>query len=128
MIRKRVLVLDRVRRPPESGFSWVDRRFLHEFAPALSHDAIVIYLFLAAVADKHGLSYWKAATIAGRLKLEDEAVGRARAELARHDLVACAGSLTQVLSVPQGRRQLRRSGGGPRFVGEILRRMMERNE
>lgn len=28
MIKKRVLVASRLRRPPSEGFSWVDRRFL----------------------------------------------------------------------------------------------------
>ena len=49
MIEKRILVPDRVRRPPREGFSWIDRRFLHDFAARLSHDAIVLYFFLAAV-------------------------------------------------------------------------------
>ncbi len=28
MLQKRILIADRVRRPPREGFSWVDRRFL----------------------------------------------------------------------------------------------------
>lgn len=51
MIEKRLLVPDRVRRPPREGFSWVDRRFLHEYAARLSGDAVFLYLFLAAVSD-----------------------------------------------------------------------------
>ncbi|NLF72802.1 MAG: hypothetical protein GX575_27520 [Candidatus Anammoximicrobium sp.] len=58
MIEKRLLVPDRVRRPPREGFSWVDRRFLHEYAARLSGDAVFLYLFLAAVSDQHGLSFY----------------------------------------------------------------------
>jgi len=43
MIHKRVLNTDRVRRPPKGGWSWIDRRFVREFAPRLSHEAIVLY-------------------------------------------------------------------------------------
>ena len=39
MIEKHLLVPDRVRRPPAEGFSWIDRRFLREFASRLSGDA-----------------------------------------------------------------------------------------
>jgi hypothetical protein len=58
MIRKQVLMADRVRRPPREGWSWIDRRFLREHAPRLSHEAIFVYLFLAAVSDQKGLSFY----------------------------------------------------------------------
>ena len=48
MIHKQVLVPDRVRRPPRTGWSWIDRRFLRERAPRLRHEAILLYFFLAA--------------------------------------------------------------------------------
>ena len=52
MIHKELLVPDRVRRPPREGWSWIDRRFLREHAARLSHEAITLYLFLAAVSDQ----------------------------------------------------------------------------
>lgn len=104
MIEKRILVPDRVRRPPPEGFSWIDRRFLHDFAARLSHDAIVLYFFLAAVGDKHGLSFYRDTSIAVRLRLREEAVVAARDELITHDLIAFHPPLTQVLSLPQARR------------------------
>ncbi len=64
MIEKRILVPDRVRQPPGEGFSWIDRRFLHDFAARLSHDGILLYFFLAAVSDKHGLSFYRDSSIA----------------------------------------------------------------
>jgi len=101
MIHKHILVPDRVRRPPREGFSWVDRRFLHEFAAKLSHDAIVLYFFLSAVSDKHGLSYYRDTSIGMRLRLSEKAVRAARDELIAHDLVAYQAPLTQVLSLPR---------------------------
>jgi len=100
MIEKRLLVADRVRRPPREGFSWVDRRFLRDFASRLSGDAVFLYFFLAAVSDKQGLSFYGDATIAVRLRMREEAVVAARDDLVIHDLVAYQSPLTQVLSLP----------------------------
>ena len=58
MIKKKLLVPDRVRRPPKEGFSWIDRRFLREHAAKLTGDAVMLYFFLAAVSDQHGLSFY----------------------------------------------------------------------
>jgi hypothetical protein len=119
MIDKQVLVPDRVRRPPKDGWSWIDRRFLREHAPRLSHEAIVLYFFLAAVGDKHGLSFYGDASIALRLRMSEMAVVHARDELVAADLLAYRTPLVQVLSLPQANLQ-RRDGGLARF-GEILR-------
>jgi hypothetical protein len=100
MIEKHLLVVDRVRRPPREGFSWVDRRFLRDFAPRLSGDAVFLYFFLAAVSDKHGLSFYGDATLAVRLRMREQAVVEARDELVVHDLVAYQAPLVQVLSLP----------------------------
>jgi hypothetical protein len=100
MIEKHLLAVDRVRHPPREGFSWVDRRFLRDFASRLSGDAVFLYFFLAAVSDKHGLSFYGDATIAVRLRMREEAVVAARDDLVIHDLVAYQSPLAQVLSLP----------------------------
>lgn len=100
-ITKRILIADRVRRPPEDGFSWVDRRFLREFAVRLSGDAVFLYFFLTAVSDKHGLSYYSETTLALRLRTSEAAIVQARDELITYDLVAYQAPLTQVLSLPK---------------------------
>jgi hypothetical protein len=118
MIPKPILVPDRVRRPPTEGWSWIDRRFLREHAPRLSHEAIVLYFFLAAVSDKNGLSFYGDASIALCLRLDEAAVVAARDELVAADLVAYRAPLAQVLSLPAARLQHR---GGLAQLGEILR-------
>ena len=100
-IQKQILINDRVRRPPTDGFSWVDRRFLREFAVRLSGDAVFLYLFLTAVSDKHGLSYYADTTLALRLRTTEAAIIEAREELITYDLVAYQAPLTQVLSLPK---------------------------
>ncbi len=119
MIPKPILVPDRVRRPPTEGWSWIDRRFLREHAPRLSHEAIVLYFFLAAVSDKDGLSFYGDASIALRLRLSEAAVVAARDELVAADLLAYRAPLAQVLSLPRARVQHR--DGGLAAFGEILR-------
>jgi hypothetical protein len=105
MIEKRILIADRVRRPPREGFSWIDRRFLREFASKLTGDAILLYFFLSAVSDKDGLSFYSDSSIAVRLRMREEHVVAAREDLLTHDLVAYQPPLTQVLSLPVARLQ-----------------------
>lgn len=119
MIRKQVLLPDRVRRPPKDGWSWIDRRFVRDYAPRLSRDGILLYFFLAAVSDRDGLSFYREATVAVRLRISEAAVVAARDELMALDLVACRAPLVQVLSLP--RAGLGRRDGGLVEFGELLR-------
>jgi hypothetical protein len=123
MIHKQILVSDRVRRPPTDGWSWIDRRFLREHAPRLSHEAIVLYFFLAAVSDKDGLSFYGDASIAVRLRMEETTVVAARDELVAADLVAYRAPLAQVLALPAA--MIQRRGGGLAAFGEILRSLAD---
>ena len=118
MIHKELLIPDRVRRPPREGWSWIDRRFLREHAARLSHEAIALYLFLAAVSDRQGLSFYSDTSTAIRLRMSEQAVVAARDELAAEDLVAYRAPLTQVLSLPQRMRVQR---GGLATLGEVFR-------
>jgi hypothetical protein len=128
MIEKRILVPDRVRTPPREGFSWIDRRFLREFASRLSHEATVLYFFLAAVSDKHGLSFYRDTSIAVSLRLREEAVVRGRDELITNDLVAYQPPLTQVLSLPRPGRVERAGFHGLAEVYRQLNRERARKE
>lgn len=124
MTTKRLLIAGRVRRPPSTGFSWVDRRFLREHAASLSKDALLLYLFLAAVSDKDGLSFWGDPRTASYLRMSEAAVAGARDELVVRDLVAHAAPLTQVLALPEPR--VVRADAGTERLGDILRRLGER--
>jgi hypothetical protein len=100
MIQKRILVAPRVRKPPATGWSWLDRRFLREHGDYLSREAVLLYLFLVAVADRHGLSFYSDHTLCSRLQLSQPVLERARQELLERDLIACQLPLVQVLSLP----------------------------
>jgi hypothetical protein len=126
-MQKRILVKDRIRRPPADGFSWVDRKFVHEFVPQLSQEAILLYFFLAAVSDKVGLSYYRDDSVAARLRIRHTHFCEARDELVRHDLIAFERPLTQVLSLPcaKGRRQ---QAGGLHAMRELFREPQQASE
>ena len=98
MIQKRILVPARLRRPPETGWSWVDRRFVRERMAHLSREAALLRMTLPALV-------------------------QAREELLAHDLIAHEVRFTQVLSLPPPSGRLRsESGQGLIELGELLRR------
>jgi hypothetical protein len=120
-----ILVPQRLRRPPVTGWSWVDRRFVREHAARLSRDAVLLYFFLSAVADKHGLSFYADVTLAALLRMPLPALVEARDELLAHDLIAHEARFTQVLSLPSSvQRRSTEPGGSLMQLGAILRRAM----
>jgi len=117
-----ILVPARIRRPPATGWSWVDRGFLREHAAYLSRDAVLLYFFLSAVADKHGLSFYGDGTAAALLRMTVPALVEARHELVARDLIAHEVRFTQVLSLPPPSQPRRcELGQGPTQLGEVLR-------
>jgi hypothetical protein len=125
MIQKRILVPERLRRPPATGWSWVDRRFLREHGDYLSREAILLYLFFAAVADRHGLSFYSDSALTGRLRLEQPVLERARQELLERDLIAHQLPLVQVLSLPSpGVRRRPEPGQGLMMLGDVFRQVI----
>ena len=122
MNQKRILVPQRLRRPPATGWSWVDRRFLREHGDYLSREAVLLYLFLAAVADRHGLSFYSDHTLTSRLRLSQPVLAQAREELLERDLIAQQLPLVQVLSLPSpGIRRRPEPGQGLMLLGEVFR-------
>jgi hypothetical protein len=61
---------------------------------------IVLYLFLVAVSDRNGLSFYHDDRIASLLKIDLPALGKAREALIRRSLIAYESPLYQVLSLP----------------------------
>jgi hypothetical protein len=122
MIEKRVLVPTRLRRPPATGWSWLDRRFLREHGDYLSREALLLYLYLAAVADKHGLSFYSDHALRSRLGLTQPVLEQARQELLQRDLLALQLPLVQVLALPTpGIQRRAEPGQGLIVFGDLLR-------
>ena len=125
-IQKRILVADRVRRPPATGWSWVDRRVLREHGDHLSREALLLYLFLAAVADRHGLSFYSDHTLTSRLRLAPPVLETARQELLDRDLIAYQLPLVQVLALPApGVRRRPEPGQGLMLLGDVFRQVAQ---
>ena len=123
-IQKRILAAGRLRRPPATGWSWLDRRFLREHGDYLSREAVFLYLFLAAVADRHGLSFYSDRTLSSRLQIPLPALEQARQELLERDLIAHQLPLVQVLSLPMPTVSRRpEPGQGLIGLGELFRQV-----
>jgi hypothetical protein len=100
------------------------RRFLREHGDHLSRDAILLYLFLAAVADRHGLSFYSDHTLTSRLRLSQPVLEKAREELLDRDLIAHQLPLVQVLSLPiSGVSRCPEPGQGLIMLGDLLRQV-----
>ena len=122
MTRKPILVPSRLRRPPATGWSWVDRRFVREHMAYLSREAVLLYFFLSAVADKHGLSFYSDGTLVIQLRMTLCTLVEARDELLARDLIAHEIRFTQVLSLlPPRQRRRDEAGQGLVELGDILR-------
>lgn len=100
MQSKRILNSERLRKI-EGSFSWIDHRFITGgFLRDLSTLEILLYLFLVAVSDRNGLSFYHDDRIASLLKIDLSALGQAREGLVLRSLVAYQPPLYQVLSLP----------------------------
>lgn len=94
-----VIRAERVRRVP-SHFSWLDQRLVQEGRlRGLSHAAHSLYLFLADVADRQGLSWYGDGRVMVELGMSLAELDGARTELVVADLIAYQPPLYQVLEL-----------------------------
>lgn len=100
MVRKRILIPDRVRQVSGS-FAFIPHRFLSAgFLTSLSREELLLYFFLVVAADKDGLSYYGGKSICSLLNVSEDEYGSARDQLIARDLIAFDGTLFQVLELP----------------------------
>lgn len=95
-------VVDRERiRKITGSFSWIDHRFVSGgFLPDMSQEEILIYLFLVAVSDRQGLSFYADDRICSLLKIDPVFLGEARQGLIERSLILWRAPVYQVLSLP----------------------------
>ena len=71
MAAKKDIINTRRIRKIDGSFSWVDHRFITGgFLDDLSTIEIVLYFFLVAVSDRHGVSFYHDDRICGLLKID----------------------------------------------------------
>jgi hypothetical protein len=100
MMKKKVLVPDRVRHV-DGGFSFIPHRFLTDgFLSSLNQEEILLYFFLILASDRYGLSFYAYDAICSLLGLSLDEYIAARDGLIGKDLIAFDGTLFQVLDLP----------------------------
>jgi hypothetical protein len=101
MIKKQILMPERVRRI-NGGFSFIPHRFLLEgFLACLHQKELLLYFFLVLASDRNGLSFYSYDIICTLLQLNLDEYIAARDGLIEKDLIAFNGTLFQVLSLPR---------------------------
>jgi len=99
MIKKYIIDPERIRRIPKQ-FSWVDHRLVQDGYIQRCHaESLALYLFLTAVSDSQGLSYYGDSSISKHLHLSTNALAHARQELIKQALIAYRKPLYQVLDL-----------------------------
>ena len=100
MIRKKILVPERIRQI-KGSFGFIPHRFLTDgFLAALDQHELLLYLFLILAADRCGLSFYSYNSICSLLGLSVDQYLKARDDLIEKDLIAFDGTIFQVLSLP----------------------------
>ncbi len=123
MIKKRVLVPDRIRHP-KGRFSFIPHRFLlNGFLKSLLTHELVLYFFLSLAADKNGISYYGMRSICTQLHIEEPVCHKALKALIDKDLVAYDGRFFQVLSLPDQPVILRRIA--PETINELCQSLVK---
>jgi len=101
MIRKKILNPQRIRSIKGGGFSFIPHRFVTDgFLKRLSGAELLLYLFLTAVSDRYGLSFYSDESICTLLHMSSENYQSATKGLIEKDLIAFDGTLFQVLELP----------------------------
>ncbi len=120
MSLKRILDHHRLRKI-EGSFSWIDHRFITGgFLQDLCTIEILLYLFLVAVSDRNGTSFYHDDRVCSILKIPLASLGEARQSLIMRSLIAYEPPLYQVLSLPP-------HPVSPPTREEIRQRQRERN-
>jgi hypothetical protein len=130
------LVSNRVRKI-NGSFAFIEHRFLrHGFWASLSHEELLLYLFLVLVADRDGLSFYPYDKICSLLTIDIDAYILARNNLIDKDLLAFDGTFFQVLSLPaevvrskhllQDAAEMKRED--PATIHQIIQTALERDD
>ena len=131
MIRKKILVPERIRQI-EGSFGFIHHRFLADgFLAAMSQHELLLYLFLILAADRYGLSFYSYNSICSLLGLTVDQYLKARGDLIEKDLIAFDGTIYQVLSLPaplntdrcQKPRSMR--GKGPVSIAQVFQQSLK---
>lgn len=124
MIRKKLLNPNRVRRI-DGGFSFVPHRFLTDgFLASLSQKELLLYMFLALVSDRYGLSFYSYDSICSLLQMNLGQYIEARDGLMGKDLIAFDGTIFQVLDLPSKPKEVTAEKQDPAAIAQLIRQSL----
>jgi len=121
---KEPIVPQRRRRVPPQ-FSWIDHRLVRDgHLHGQSAPALALYLFLVAVADADGLSWYSDDTLCRQLGWDEVQLQQARQDLVRASLIAYRKPLCQVLDLaPVDPLPVPCRGGEAVAIGHVLQNL-----
>lgn len=100
-MKRSVLVHDRIRKI-RGSFAFIEHRFLRDgFFDNLTHNELILYLFLTLAADRQGISWYSYDRICRHTDLFLDDYIEARNGLIDKDMLAFDGHVFQVLSLPE---------------------------
>lgn len=86
------------------SYSIIDHQILHGgYLSRLSHESMILYLFLVVVGDRQGRSFHADRSVAEILRLSGQQLDHARKELMSEGLISYRKPYWQVKNIPQGR-------------------------
>ncbi len=124
MVSKQPIFPEGVRQVPKQ-FSWLDHRLIRDHhIERCSHPAAALYLFLVAVGDARGLSYYADDSVMKHLSMDFITLERARQNLISIGLIAWQRPLYQVLSldIPEKKASSRSVMDKPLSLCDIFKR------
>ena len=92
-----------------------------------STEALGFYLFLIAVSDCDGLSYYGEKSVSREINCSEDAVSRLRKELVIAGLLAFDGSIYQILDLAKASQVSTVQAQGTHSVSEMLEKMFGGN-
>lgn len=88
-------------RYPRGPYGWIELKVVTGgVLQEVGSDAAFTYLFLCAVGNRDGVSFWSRQRMAQTLGLSSDATEAAIRKLQERDLIAANGKVIQVLSLP----------------------------
>jgi len=118
----------RIRKIPKQ-FSWIDGRFVRDgYLDQCKYPDACIYLFLIAVSDARGLSYYSDDSVCKRLSMDSSCLlSESRLRLIQLGLIAYKSPLYQVLDLAPFEKKFSRNSPDDHIqpFGQILKQIME---
>ena len=123
MISKKLIDSRRKRQIP-THFSWVDHNLVRKgYCRKCSAEALGLYLFLVAVSDSEGLSYYGDKSICREINCMEESISLLRKELISADLIGFDGRIYQVLDLREVLLEASSQAEGTHSISEMLEKM-----